>query len=61
MNKINSAGLNLISRVKENKNTEELVSKKEILTEQNNVLKQNNLLNEKAANKLNFSYFLNML
>ena len=30
MNKINSAGLNLISRVKENNNTEELVSKKEI-------------------------------
>ena len=46
MNKINSAGLNLISRVKENKNTEELVSKKEILAEQNTVLKQNNLLNE---------------
>ncbi|MBF96548.1 MAG: Flagellar hook-basal body complex protein FliE [Alphaproteobacteria bacterium MarineAlpha9_Bin4] len=46
MNKINSTGLNLISRANENKINEELVSKKEILSEQNSVLKNNNLLNE---------------
>ena len=38
MNKINSAGLNLINRVTENKENEKLVTKNQIIEEQKNVL-----------------------
>ena len=46
MNKINSAGLNLINRVPENKNNDQLVSKTQIIEEKDNILKQNNILVE---------------
>ncbi len=46
MNKINSAGLNLINRITENKDNEKLVTKNQIIEEQKNVLKESNMLNE---------------
>ena len=40
MNKVNSAGLNLINRITENKKSEKIISKNQIIEQQKNVLKQ---------------------
>ena len=46
MNKVNSTGLNLINRITEDKNSEKIISKNQIIEQQKNVLKQSNLIDE---------------